>query len=73
VSETCLTCHDGGSIRFAEKHLGFAAETLDCRECHDPHASSMAGMLLPEVHMPFAEGDCTLCHVETPETPGGVQ
>jgi hypothetical protein len=35
---------------------------MDCKSCHDPHASQMAGMLLPRVHAPFAEGDCSLCH-----------
>jgi predicted CXXCH cytochrome family protein len=73
VADTCLACHDGGSSTFAEKHLGFAASSLDCRECHDPHASAMAGMLLPEVHPPFAEGDCTLCHTETRGATGGLQ
>jgi predicted CXXCH cytochrome family protein len=24
----------------------------------------MAGMLLPEVHPPFADGDCEICHDE---------
>jgi predicted CXXCH cytochrome family protein len=73
VAETCLDCHDGGSADFAAKHLGFPADTIDCGECHDPHASQMAGMLLPEVHMPFAEGDCTTCHQERAESQGGVQ
>jgi predicted CXXCH cytochrome family protein len=73
VAETCLGCHDGKSIEFADKHLGAAAETIDCGECHDPHASQVAGMLLPEAHMPFAEGDCTTCHQERPEGQGETQ
>jgi len=73
VSDTCLNCHDGESATFAEKHLGFAPATMDCGECHDPHASRMAGMLLPETHEPFASGDCTACHKEPRETPGGAR
>jgi predicted CXXCH cytochrome family protein len=64
TADTCLTCHDGDSRTFADTHLGFEARTLDCAECHDPHASQMEGMLLPEVHMPFAGGDCSVCHAD---------
>jgi hypothetical protein len=64
VTSTCTDCHDGESEEFAELHLGLAAASMDCGSCHDPHASSMAGMLLPEVHPPFAEGDCSTCHEE---------
>ena len=62
VSKTCLGCHDGARPKFAEKHLGFPAEGMNCGECHDPHSSATAGMLLPETHAPFAGGDCTTCH-----------
>jgi predicted CXXCH cytochrome family protein len=71
VSKTCLACHDGTTPRFAEKHLGFPAEGMNCGECHDPHASRMAGMLLPETHSPFAGGDCTTCHKGARPTQGG--
>jgi predicted CXXCH cytochrome family protein len=73
VSETCLGCHDGQSAKFADKHLGASAESIDCGECHDPHASQVAGMLLPEMHMPFADGDCTTCHEVPAEDSGGAQ
>jgi predicted CXXCH cytochrome family protein len=73
VSATCLDCHDGGSEKFADKHLGAPAEAIDCGECHDPHASQVAGMLLPEVHMPFGDGDCTTCHEERAESQGDAQ
>ena len=64
VADTCLMCHDGDSSDFAEHHLGMPASTMDCRGCHDPHASQLAGMLLPEQHAPFADGDCSICHEE---------
>jgi predicted CXXCH cytochrome family protein len=73
VATTCLGCHDGGSADFSKKHLGFAATTLDCAECHDPHASRMADMLLPEMHLPFSEGDCTVCHEDSRRGEGGAQ
>jgi predicted CXXCH cytochrome family protein len=71
ASTTCLDCHDGDSADFAEKHLGFTAESMNCGECHDPHASRVAGMLLPEMHMPFADGDCSMCHEGLEQTSGG--
>ena len=70
VSETCLGCHDGDSTTFADKHLGLPAASIDCASCHDPHASRMAGMLLPNTHAPFAEGDCSTCHEEAPKEDG---
>ena len=73
VAETCLACHDGDSTSFAEDHLGLPAAAIDCRGCHDPHASQMAGMLLPQVHPPFAEGDCTMCHEQATDEQGGGQ
>jgi hypothetical protein len=45
---------------------------MDCGECHDPHASRMAGLLLPETHPPFAQGDCSTCH-KTAAPKGGAQ
>jgi predicted CXXCH cytochrome family protein len=61
-ADGCLECHDGQSTRFAEAHLGYEAGALDCVSCHDPHSSSLEGMLLPQVHPPFATGDCAACH-----------
>jgi hypothetical protein len=71
VAETCAACHDEESEEFSARHLGLPAGALDCGSCHDPHASKMAGMLLPEVHPPFADGDCTVCHTSVPRQGGG--
>jgi predicted CXXCH cytochrome family protein len=73
VSETCQACHDVDSEDFSGRHLGIEASWLDCGGCHDPHASNQVGMLLPEVHEPFASGDCSACHQEIPEPDGGTQ
>jgi hypothetical protein len=70
VAETCAACHDEESEEFSARHLGLPAGALDCGSCHDPHASKMAGMLLPEVHPPFADGDCTVCHTSVPAEGG---
>ena len=64
-AEGCLACHDGDSEEFGSAHLGLPASSMDCGSCHDPHASQMAGMLLPEVHAPFAAGECSVCHETT--------
>jgi hypothetical protein len=33
----------------------------------------VAGMLLPEVHMPFADGDCTTCHEDRSDSQEGSE
>ena len=65
VVTTCLNCHDTEDSGFVQDHLGLPAAGMACESCHDPHASQMAGMLLPLVHEPFGAGDCMLCHEET--------
>jgi predicted CXXCH cytochrome family protein len=62
VPANCLECHEGESDEFASVHLGLPATSIDCVSCHEPHASNLAGLLLPLVHQPFAEGDCAVCH-----------
>ena len=60
--EVCSKCHPV-SAKFRSDHGGYPVEQANCRQCHDPHASKQAGLLQPNVHEPFAAGDCTLCHV----------
>jgi predicted CXXCH cytochrome family protein len=58
----CTECHEGDSTEFKSRHLGLSAGALVCSGCHDPHASNTAGMFLPNLHPPFEDGDCSLCH-----------
>ena len=62
VTAMCTDCHDGESDDFRARHLGLAAQAMNCGGCHDPHGLQAEGMLLPAQHMPFADGDCSLCH-----------
>ncbi len=65
VVDGCLNCHDGQAPEFQRQHLSLPIDALDCVGCHDPHASDMTGMLHPQSHPPFAEGDCSICHEAT--------
>ena len=57
----CLKCHQVTSA-FTSKHKGFDPSSSKCSACHDPHSSDDPSLLMPEVHAPFAEGDCNACH-----------
>ena len=37
----------------------------DCVTCHDPHASSLASLIMPNQHAPFKSKKCDVCHAET--------
>jgi hypothetical protein len=36
---------------------------IDCRKCHDPHASKDPKFFKANLHPPFAGGSCEDCHV----------
>jgi predicted CXXCH cytochrome family protein len=59
--ELCGQCHDLEARELRTAHKGFPLEGVDCQNCHAAHASPK-GLLLPDMHGPFAEGDCTSCH-----------
>jgi predicted CXXCH cytochrome family protein len=58
----CASCHPV-TAAFTQKHNGYPVERAPCQQCHDPHASDQAGLFRAHLHPPFAEGDCTTCHV----------
>ncbi len=58
----CLGCHKS-TPTFTSKHKGFDPKSSKCSACHDPHSSDDPSLLMPEVHAPFAEGNCDVCHV----------
>jgi predicted CXXCH cytochrome family protein len=62
VPGQCLDCHDGDGPDFRARHLGLAGTELDCRKCHDPHASAGSGLIQRVVHDPFGGGACDVCH-----------
>jgi len=64
----CTDCHDGESEEFRGRHLGLPAGAMNCGGCHDPHGAQVEGMMLPTQHMPFADGDCSICHQTKGET-----
>jgi hypothetical protein len=38
---------------------------MDCRKCHDPHASKDLKFFKPYMHAPFAGRSCEDCHIVT--------
>ena len=62
VAELCEECHSYDD-NFTKAHAGIPARDTMCVNCHNPHVSKDPKMFGAEVHPPFAEGDCSLCHV----------
>ena len=62
TSAFCADCHSVDSDSFRRDHLGLPGTDMDCYACHDSHGG-VRGMLHPELHEPFAKGDCSDCHV----------
>jgi DmsE family decaheme c-type cytochrome len=62
VNDTCYTCHAEKRGPFVHQHQPV---TEDCSQCHNPHGSSVAGMLT--ARPPIL---CQQCH--TPHVAGGV-
>ncbi len=62
--ELCGQCHDIDSGELKTAHAGFSLKNVDCQNCHAAHAgpSGSTGLLLPDTHAPFADGDCSVCH-----------
>jgi len=58
----CASCHPV-TAAFTQRHSGYPVERAQCQQCHDPHASSRPGLFRTELHAPFEDGDCTICHV----------
>jgi hypothetical protein len=42
-----------------------SGEQLDCRNCHDPHASAGVGLIFENSHSPFSDNSCDVCHPGT--------
>ena len=62
--ELCGECHDMSDRELRAAHKGFPLEGVDCQNCHAAHVgpAGSTGLLLPDKHGPFADGDCTTCH-----------
>jgi predicted CXXCH cytochrome family protein len=62
VPDQCLACHDGEDKAFRAKHFDMAGAELVCTDCHNPHSSESDGLFSRNVHAPFGEGECGVCH-----------
>jgi len=63
----CGTCHNLTTAAMNTAHHGFDLAGADCQSCHEPHVSPKGGrgLLLPDRHKPFAQGQCSECHEGT--------
>jgi Zn-finger protein len=43
--------------------INIDAAVIDCRNCHNPHASKDPQYFKDEVHSPFAGRSCDDCHI----------
>ncbi|HHD11226.1 MAG TPA: hypothetical protein ENK42_02180 [Deltaproteobacteria bacterium] len=58
----CISCHKGGSKTLRTAHSGLNVSGTQCLSCHSPHSSDNRGIIKANVHAPFAEGKCNVCH-----------
>jgi predicted CXXCH cytochrome family protein len=60
----CKTCHRLGTVEMSSKHKNIPLSGEGCSTCHDPHSTAQArsGLMLPVLHSPFEDGDCSSCH-----------
>jgi predicted CXXCH cytochrome family protein len=65
VSEICSQCHDVKADSFKRAHIYIDASVMNCRNCHDPHASKDPKFFKENVHAPFAGRSCDDCHIVT--------
>jgi hypothetical protein len=48
---------------FANAHINIDSAIIDCKSCHDPHASKDPKFFKVNIHPPFAARSCEDCHV----------
>jgi len=58
----CETCHNLSEKKYLAKHSVSGIDKIDCTTCHDPHASTLAGLIAETAHLPLVEGMCESCH-----------
>ncbi len=58
----CISCHNAGSDGLKTAHSGLNVKGTRCLSCHSPHSSDNAGIVKANVHKPFAEKRCDVCH-----------
>ncbi len=62
LKTSCTSCHDVESVELKQSHSEFRMAEGSCGECHDPHVGTGEGLLRANVHPPFVEEDCSMCH-----------
>ena len=63
IPALCGDCHDLNDSSFAKAHINIKAAVMDCKSCHDPHASKDPKLFKENVHPPFAARSCDDCHI----------
>ncbi len=63
----CKTCHGLTSEKMTAAHGGYPLTGTGCTTCHAAHStpSKRKGLLLPTLHAPYEEGECSVCHDES--------
>jgi hypothetical protein len=63
IHQLCGVCHNLKDEAFNKAHINIDASVIDCRTCHDPHASKDPKFFKDNMHPPFAGRTCDDCHV----------
>jgi predicted CXXCH cytochrome family protein len=72
LPKLCFECHDNDAT-FADAHQGYELSESNCITCHDPHASSLPSLIMPNQHAPFAGGQCNACHDSKSASPFAIK
>ena len=65
IQPLCGECHDAKGTSFAKAHISIEASVMNCKNCHDPHASKDPKFFKGVVHAPFGGRSCEDCHIVT--------
>lgn len=66
MQEVCLSCHDVKDVQDKHSKYGFPMEKADCTRCHQGHRwDEKSKGVKKNLHKPFADGKCNLCHGQT--------
>ncbi len=58
----CSGCHKGEEATFIKVHDNYQVAGSNCLSCHSPHSSDRKGILKANLHKPFEERRCAICH-----------
>ena len=71
----CKSCHGLTTEKMTAAHKQVPLTGAACTTCHDPHGTRAARskLVLPNLHPPYKDKDCGVCHDEAGKAAGTVE